>query len=376
MDPFYNYVKEVSGTFTGGNDLAALVNAAATAGETATITLYADAPAVTTAITVNNGGTDITLVGNTATRTITSGISGSQLITVTNGALKLGNNLTVAGYPSSPTGGLVTINGGALEMLTGSEITGYNGTGNVISVLITGTFTMGGTISAINSSASVIAVNGGTASISGTITNCGSTANHVVNVISGAGLTIAAGANITNNTGTNSVVNIAGTCAITGGAITSNTTASNGAQVFVSTGGTLSLSGGRISGVINGRDDLLVSNTETVKVQGSAQVGTLTLWAGSGSSRAVITRDGPWTGGVTTLNLLGSTTPVAIVIGWWLNQPVITGLGLTSAEVALLGKGSFIASDNTTQAFTGTHHFYGTGSGENTNSDFGKLVSD
>ena len=283
-----------SGT-TGYNDLTTALSAITTAGNY-TVTLKED-QTMTAERTIVTAGQNITIVGEGA-RTITHGIpaANTNMFTVNNttASLTLGNNITIQGRGTAGTGDVVFIQNGTFRMLEGSRITGHQI--NSASVNSSAVF-----ISGANSS---FEMNGG--SIDGNNNAAGTT-------ITNAGSGVYFGS---------------GTFIMTGGSITGNTQGTEASDVCHAS---------------------TAANSFTIS--GSSIIGALKLNATSTTLGATV-RVAGWTGEITTLNLRGDIAAIATASGYWINSSRIIFNNISIGEVANIGLGEFISSDNSRQAIS------------------------
>jgi D-alanine-D-alanine ligase-like ATP-grasp enzyme len=160
----------------------AWLSANAVEGGTYTVTVSGDEIVAPSTLSYSGKTVSITLLGDSAERTVSLSSSGA-LFTVGNGVtLKLGNNITLQGRTGNNTSALVRVDsGGALVMQSGSKISGNrnsNGYGGGVYVS-GGEFTMNGgvvsgnTATASYSSSSSSGYGGGVYASSGTFTMSG-----------------------------------------------------------------------------------------------------------------------------------------------------------------------------------------------------------
>jgi fibronectin type 3 domain-containing protein len=218
--PGHDYMVSSESAFTQAVNA---IKASSTAGNYRII-LTSNVSADNVALSASTGAAKvITILGDTAPRTITNTGSAVLFTVATGTTLVLGNNIKLDGNEKSYS--LVRINGGTLVMRAKSAISGAKANAVYISQ---GAFVMeGGEISGNTGS-----FGGGVNVSSGTFTMSGGTINGNTGS-SGGGVYVSSGASFT----------------MSGGEISGNTASSKGGGVYVSSG-TFIMEGGTISGNI------------------------------------------------------------------------------------------------------------------------------
>ncbi|MCL2236758.1 MAG: InlB B-repeat-containing protein [Treponema sp.] len=307
-----------NGAGTGYLNLAAAFTAIGTQAGNFTITLREDQ--TITAERSIRAGQNITIEGSGGIRTIfgnTPSIDSIHIFAIGNAdaCLTLGNNVTIQGRTQPAAGAVINNTNGTFRMLPGSRITGHRSNG--------------GTSAAVNiiGANSVFEMSGG--NIDGNNTS-----------IPFATTTASAGVYFTN-----------GTFIMTGGSITGNTQ-----------GGT------DASDVYFGPTVAANYNTASLQISGSANIGALKLNANSTTAGATVSIGTGWTGSITTLNLRGDQIAIATIMGYWTGSDRIIFNGITAAQVARIGLGEFISSNNARQTI-GPDYMIGT-----TAPDLGRLI--
>ena len=196
-------------------------------------------------------------------------------------------------------------------------------------------------------------------------------------------LTMLEGSKITGNTTVSSVavdasaavyvnsMTFPATFTMKGGAITGNkteNTANMAAGLFVkynSNNPVIKLEGGSITGNSGVAGDVLMERI-TLTFSGNAQVGTLTLMAGSAGHTTVNIASG-WSGDNVRLNLYGSQSIIGDyssgVIYLWLGKTILEG-DVNATTVAKFTPGNFITNTTpvaSTQPITNTHYINNSG---------------
>ncbi|MCL2229705.1 MAG: InlB B-repeat-containing protein [Treponema sp.] len=247
-----------------------------------------------------NFNQNITITGSGGMRTIDGSTIGTAVVmftlNFTSASLTLGNNITLQGRTNAGTAAVVNNTNGTFRMLEGSRITGH-----------------------ASSSATSAAVN---------ITGASSVFEMSGGSIDGNNNTIGA----TNTNATGGVYFTGGTFTMSGGSITGNTQGTEASDTYHA-----------------------VTTANRFTMSGNASIGTLKLNATSTTAGATMSIGTGWTGNITTLNLRGEINAIATALGYWTNSTRTILNGITAAQVARIGLGEFISSNNTRQTITDTH---------------------
>jgi len=305
----------VNGVTTGYETLTAAFTAIGANAGNFIITLREN-QTMTTNRTINTVGQHITIIGEGVERIINGSNIGitTNMFTISsaNASLTIGSDITIRGRTSPGIGLVVSITNGTFTMQTGSKITGHT-----------------------TSSATGAAVQISTNTTAGFIMNGGSI-------------------NGNNNT-----------------TIASTTTASGGVAV---TAGSFTMNGGSITGNTQGSDlasgeasDVYHAATtaNSFTMSGNAVIGALKLNAGSTAAASVNIGAG-WSGEIETLNLRGDNAGVGIAAGWWNNKLIFNII--TTTQIARIGIGDFISSNNATTPVNDEFILVNTGA------DIGRLI--
>ena len=156
-------------------------------------------------------------------------------------------------------------------------------------------------------------------------------------------LTMRDGSKITGHTGFSfaptRTIRVEGTNAsfkMEGGEITENRAST--AIVHVSAGATFEMSGGSITGNANNITEVFIDDANcTFRLSGSAQIGTLILYANNNTTRATVTIVGSYSGTVTKLHLSGSQWNASDNAISWTNAPVI--INGTASVISMFNNG-------------------------------------
>jgi hypothetical protein len=298
----------------------------AAAASTATIRLYADE---TISVCVAIGSKNITLVGDGAVRTVKrqTPYTANMFSVGANGSLTLDANVTVDGSGVAANGTLVDLgaNNCTLTMKAGSKLTGNRRDTPVTAA--------GGAVTISAGTGCTFIMDGG--EISG---------NHAHQA--GGGV---------------SVITPTGTFIMNGGVIKNNTIGNDEDGHY-------------------GADVLIISATAAVNISGNAELGNISLFGTGPSAKSSITAAANFTGSVEHIDLVGNGGTFAGTKNIWITgSPVIvpaSGVTLTKALLDRFGLWYFRSADNAdTEKISPTYHLYGTGAGEDTPAEMGKLVN-
>jgi uncharacterized repeat protein (TIGR02543 family) len=308
------------GVTTGHSDLAAAFTAIGANAGNFIITLREN-QTMTAGRTINAANQHITIVGESAERTINgSTIAGTTTmftISSATASLTLGNNVTIRGRTATGTGVVVSITNGTFIMQTGSKITGH-------------------TTSTITGAAVQISTN----TTAGFIMNGGS--------IDGNNNTTAAA----TTTASGGVAVTTGSFTMNGGSITGNTQGT-AAQV---TDGTA-----EASDVYHA-----VTTANSFTMSGNAVIGALKLNATSATVAAGVNIGEGWSGSITTLNLRGNIAAAATASEWWDYKLIFNGIN--TAKINDIALGEFIGSGADRQPISSSHFIGASGN------DLGRLM--
>ena len=326
------------GETTGYADLAAAFASITAAGDY-TVTLLEN-QTMTAGFTII-AGQNITITGSGGVRTINGSTIGESvsMFTIANftASLTLGNNVTIQGRSTAGSGVVVHVQGGTFTMQGNSRIQEHS-----LQSISGAVFMSGGTFNMRDNAV----ITGVSASFSGS----------AAVVISGDFTTFnMEGGQITANSNSNAMT---------------TTTASGGILV---NSGIFNMIGGSITGntQLGEASDVYITNfvADRFTMSGNATIGALKLNARDASDAANVTISaGGWTGSITTLNLRGNNTNIATAMGMWTENTEAIFNGITAAQVARIGLGEFISSNNARQAITNTHIIGTTGT------DLGRLI--
>jgi len=189
----------------------------------------------------------------------------------------------------------------------------------------------------------------------------------VVSISTSSTFTMQSGSRITghrtDNTTGAAVILFGGNFIMNGGSIDNNINTAAASNTAAAGGvalrsGTITMNGGSIkdnwqgSAVGTGeRSDVYHDSADAnFTLTGSAEIGVLKLNAASETANAAINTETNWTGEIDLLNLRGSDSGINAVVRLWANRLVFTGV--SSAQVARVGLGEFISSNNTRQPIT------------------------
>ncbi|MCL2629063.1 MAG: InlB B-repeat-containing protein [Oscillospiraceae bacterium] len=134
-----------------------------------------------------------------------------------------------------------------------------------------------------------------------------------------------------------------------GGEITDNATT---VQTALATGGlniwapgsSASIRGGRIIGNAGLNTDILIQAGRALTLSGDAEIGGITIGAVSTASRGNFTVEDSFGGSIDSINLRGTDANMETVIGYWNNQQVIQGDGVTPDLINSITLGYFVSS--------------------------------
>jgi len=297
----------VNGVTTGYADLAAAFTAIGANAGNFIITLREN-QTMTTNRTISTANQHITIIGEGAQRTINVGTTTTMFtISNANASLTLGNNVTIQGRATAGIGDVIQISAGTFKMLEGSRITGHQ----------------------VSSATSAVVYISGTASR-----------------FEMSGGSIDGNNNIALATSTNAsggVHFLTGTIVMTGGSITDNTHGTKTADVYHA-----------------------VTNANSFTMSGNATIGALKLNAAGTTAAASVNIGAGWSGEIETLNLRGADAGVGIAAGWWNNKLIFNGI--TTTQIARIGIGDFISSNNVTTPVNDEFILVNTGT------DIGRLI--
>ena len=311
-----------------------------------TVTLKED-QTMTEGRSFNTAGQNITIVSNGGMRTINgSNIGANSTLFIINNAtasLTLGENITIQGRTATAgEGAVVRISAGTFTMLGNSRIQGHNINAGVGAS--GGVFLAGGTFNMRDNSV-ITGISSSTAGSAAVyIANSNSTFNMQGGQITGNSNSTA----ITNTSLSGGVSLLTGIFNMTGGSITGNTQLGNASDVYHTN---------------------TAANSFTIS--GEAVIGELKLTATSNTVGASVTiGTGGWTGEITTLNLHGNIAAIATALGYWTGRTAPIFNDITAAQVARVGLGDFISSNNVRQAISPTYRIGTSGA------NLGRLIMD
>jgi uncharacterized repeat protein (TIGR02543 family) len=324
----------------------------AAAGTTVTITVYAGDDTNLAPIILNTAGTNITLVGDGAMKTIQLTGAGNLFFIKSGAALTLGSNITLQGIATNTAPLVYVETGGILVLADGCAISGNKGFifGGGVYVSKNGTFTMnGGTITGNHASD-----NGGGVLNFGTFTMNGGTITGNESMHYGGG--VLNGGTFTKNGGTISgntadrgggVSNDASTFIMNGGNINDNSSAHDGGGVLNFS--MFTMSGGTITGNHSYSGGGGVRNIGTFIMSGGNINGNTATYGGGVyvSKNGTFTMSGGTITGDNNATVCGNT---------------LWRLGPTAKYGGSYGTGNILA-DNSTEAGTSRPLPYDNGDG-------------
>ena len=311
---------------SGSNNINVLtLNQRISAMTNGTITLYDD-EIIASSISISSK--NITLIGSGSARTIKCSSTNYIFSIGSNGALTLGDKVTIDGSGvSNRTSAAVYVSSAnaVFTMKAGSKITGNMNTYNATS-------SQGGAVNVYNGS---FVMEGG--EISGNQSYYFGGGVHVYQ----------------------------GTFTMSGGEIRNNTLSGSsysfGEDVYI--------------------DAYSSSAIATFNLSGGAQIGKLALYATSNSAKSSVTLNSNFTGSVAALDLVGSNNTLATSKGYWTSSVVkvitpATGQSLSKALLDRFTLQNFKSANGSgTELITTGYHLYGTGVSEGDTGQMGMLVS-